>query len=98
MRMMPTLNIQDPTIQKILPNYQEAVANEALLLNSGLGENHPKVKALRATKAVYVRQLEQQVASVRDALERNLKSAQATRDELKNASLRSTKRRSLPRI
>ncbi len=83
MRMMPTLNIQDPTIQKILPNYQEAVANEALLLNSGLGENHPKVKALRATKAVYVRQLEQQVESVRDALERNLKSAQATRDELK---------------
>jgi succinoglycan biosynthesis transport protein ExoP len=83
MRMMPTLNIQDPTIQKILPNYQEAVANEALLLNSGLGENHPKVKALRATKAVYIRQLEQQVASVRDALQRNLNSAQSTRDELK---------------
>ena len=41
MRMMPTLNIQDPIIQKILPNYQEAVANEAQLLNSGLGENHP---------------------------------------------------------
>ncbi len=83
MRMMPTLNIQDPIIQKILPNYQEAVANEAQLLNSGLGENHPKVKALRATKAVYVRQLEQQVASVRDALQRNLNSAQSTRDELK---------------
>ena len=83
MRMMPTLNIQDPIIQKILPNYQEAVANEAQFLNSGLGENHPKVKALRATKAVYVRQLEQQVASVRDALQRNLNSAQNTRDELK---------------
>ncbi|HEY1582225.1 MAG TPA: polysaccharide biosynthesis tyrosine autokinase [Chthoniobacterales bacterium] len=84
MRMMPTLEIQDPTIQKILPNYQETVANEATLLNSGLGENHPRVKALRATKAVYVRQLEEQVSSVRDALERNLKSAEATRDELKN--------------
>jgi len=83
MRMMPTLNIQDPIVQKILPSYQEAVANEAQLLNSGLGENHPKVKALRATKAVYVRQLEQQVASVRDALQRNLNSAQTTRDELK---------------
>ena len=70
MRMMPTLNIQDPTIQKILPNYQEAVANEAQLLNSGLGENHPKVKALRATKEVYVRQLEQQVTSIRDALQK----------------------------
>ncbi|MBA2434176.1 MAG: polysaccharide biosynthesis tyrosine autokinase [Chthoniobacterales bacterium] len=83
MRMMPTLDIQDPTILKILPNYQEAVANEAQLLNSGLGENHPKVKALRATKEVYVRQLEQQVASVRDALRRNLNTAQTTRDELK---------------
>jgi capsular exopolysaccharide synthesis family protein len=83
MRMMPTLNIQDPIIQKILPNYQEAVANEAQLLNSGLGENHPKVKALRATKAVYVRQLEQQVSSVRDALQRNVNSAQNTRDELR---------------
>ena len=83
MRMMPTLNIQDPTIQKILPSYQESVANEAQLLNSGLGVNHPKVKALRAIKAVYVRQLEQQVTSVRDALQRNLNSATATRDELK---------------
>ncbi len=83
MRMMPTLNIQDPTVLKILPNYQEAVASEAQLLNSGLGENHPKVKALRATKAVYVRQLEEQVTSVRDALKRNLNSAQETRDELK---------------
>lgn len=27
-------------------------------MNSGLGENHPKVKALRATKAVYVQQLD----------------------------------------
>ena len=49
----PTLNLQDPTIPKILPTYQEAVAQEALLLNSGLGENHPKVKAVRATKEVY---------------------------------------------
>lgn len=82
MRMMPTLDIQDPTILKILPSYQEAVAQEAQLLNSGLGENHPKVKALRATKEVYIRQLEQQVASVRDALQRNLNSAKATRDQL----------------
>ncbi|MBA3962838.1 MAG: polysaccharide biosynthesis tyrosine autokinase [Chthoniobacterales bacterium] len=82
MRMMPTLNIQDPTIQKILPNFQEAVASEAQLLNSGLGENHPRVKALRATKAVYVRQLEQQVTSVREALQRNLNSARETRDQL----------------
>ncbi len=83
MRMMPTLKIDDPTIQKILPNYQDAVAQEALLLNSGLGENHPKVKALRATKDVYTRQLEEQVAIIRSALEKNLAGAQTTRDEMK---------------
>jgi capsular exopolysaccharide synthesis family protein len=82
MRMLATLNIQDPTIQKILPNYQEAIAQEAFLLNSGLGENHPKVKALRATKAVYAKQLEEQVVSVRSALEKNLKSAQTTREQM----------------
>ncbi len=82
MRMMPTLKIEDPTIQKILPNYQDAVAQEALLLNSGLGENHPKVKALRATKTVYTRQLEEQVTIIRSALEKNLAGARTARDEL----------------
>ncbi len=83
MRMMPTLKIDDPTIQKILPNYQDAVAQEALLLNSGLGENHPKVKALRATKEVYTRQLEEQVTIIRSALDKNLTSSKTTRDELR---------------
>jgi capsular exopolysaccharide synthesis family protein len=83
MRMMPTLNIQDPTIQKILPVYQEASAQEALLLNSGLAENHPKVKALRATKEVYTKQLEEQVGIIRSGLAKNLSTAQTTRDELR---------------
>ena len=83
-RMLPTLDIQDPTIQKILPTYQDALAQEAQLLNSGLGENHPKVKAVRATKEVYAKQLEMQVDSVRAALEKNLTSAQTTRDELRD--------------
>ena len=83
MRMLATLNIQDPTIQKVLPNYQDAVAQEALLLNSGFGANHPKVKAIHATEEVYAKQLEEQVSSIRVALEKNLKTAQATRDELR---------------
>ena len=83
MRMLATLNIQDPTIQKVLPNYQDAVAQEALLLNSGFGENHPKVKAVRATEGVFAQQLEQQISSIRVALEKNLRTAQATRDELR---------------
>jgi succinoglycan biosynthesis transport protein ExoP len=82
MRMLATLSIEDPTIQKILPIYQEAIAQDAFLLNSGLGENHPKVKALRATKAVYAKQLEEQVASIRSGLEKNLKSAQNTREQM----------------
>jgi capsular exopolysaccharide synthesis family protein len=83
MRMLPTLDIPDVTLQKILSSYQDAVAAEALLLNSGLGENHPKVKAQRATQQVFAQQLEQQVSSIRTALEKNLKSMQATRDQLR---------------
>jgi capsular exopolysaccharide synthesis family protein len=83
MRMLPTLDLPDVTLQKILSDYQEAAAQEALLLNSGLGENHPKVKAQRAAKDVYTRQLEQQVSAVRSALEKNLKGGQATRDQLR---------------
>src|SRR5207237_6935730 len=83
MRMLATLNIQDPTVQKVLPNYQDAVASEALLLNSGLGQNHPKVKAVRATQDVYAKALEAQVSSIRSALEKNLTTAQSTRDQLR---------------
>jgi succinoglycan biosynthesis transport protein ExoP len=82
-RMFATLNIQDPTTQKILPMYQEAAAMEALMLNSGLGEMHPKVKALRAQKQVYTRQLEEQVVIVRSALAKNLKTMEKTRDEMR---------------
>ncbi|HEV3393980.1 MAG TPA: polysaccharide biosynthesis tyrosine autokinase [Chthoniobacterales bacterium] len=83
MRMLPTLDVQDPTILKILPNYQDAVAQEALLLNSGLGENHPKVKSLQAARTVYTHQLEQQVGIIREGIQRNLRTAETTRDELK---------------
>ncbi|MEY2546784.1 MAG: hypothetical protein QOG48_1901 [Verrucomicrobiota bacterium] len=83
MRMLSTLDVQDPTIQKVLPNYHDSIANQALLLNSGLGENHPKVKAVRATIQVYAKQLEEQVTSIRSALEKNLRTAQATRDEMR---------------
>ncbi len=83
MRMMPTLNIQDPTVLKTLPLYQESSAQEAMLLNSGLAENHPKLKSVRATKDVYTRQLEEQVAIIRTGLAKNLSAAENTRDELR---------------
>ncbi len=100
LRMLSTLDIQDPAIQKTMPNYQEAVAQIALQLNSGLAENHPKVKALRATVAVYAKQMEDQVDSIRAALEKNLQGAKATRDQLRkrlgeiNAQQLSTKNQS----
>src|SRR5438874_8672757 len=68
MRMLATLNIQDPTIQKVLPMYQEAVAQEAFFLNSGFGPNHPKVKAIHATQEVYSQQLAEQISSIRVSL------------------------------
>ena len=50
MNVVRIVKIDDPTITKNLPELQNAVIEESRLLSSGLGENHPKVKAIRATK------------------------------------------------
>ena len=68
MRALSTLNILDPTVQTILPKYQAAVSDEAQLLNSGLGQNHPQVKSLRATRDVYTKQLTEQIDSIKHSL------------------------------
>ena len=52
-----TLDIADPIIQQVLPLFKEAGSEEARLLNSGLGSNHPTVKSLRAKKDVMEKQL-----------------------------------------
>lgn len=83
--LIPTLhslNIDDPTVLKILPLYQDAIAEDARLLNSGLGENHPRVKALRAERDVYAKQLNEQIEALRSALGTKLKVAEATQAEL----------------
>ena len=69
LRAIPLLEINDPTILKVFPLYQEAVASEAGMMNSGLGRQHPKMKSLRAQKDVYARQLTEQIDSVRRSLE-----------------------------
>lgn len=71
-------NVDDPTVRKVLPLYQDAVAEEARLINSGLGENHPKIKSLRAQKEVWTQQLSEQVGSLRKSLESRLKLAELT--------------------
>lgn len=76
------LNIDDPTVAKVLPLYQEAVAEEARMLNSGLGDRHPRVKALQAQKGVYEEQLHEQVVALRSTLATRLKVAESTLEAL----------------
>ena len=83
MTALTTLNIQDPTISKILPQYQEASSEEARLLNGGLGENHPRLKSLRAQKAVFAKQLNEAISAVRNSLAIKLELSEANLASLK---------------
>ena len=78
MTALHVLNIDDPTVAKILPLYQDSVSEEARMLNSGIGENHPKVKALRAQKAIFSTQLNEQIAALRNSLNTKLRVQEAT--------------------
>ncbi|MDD5348755.1 MAG: polysaccharide biosynthesis tyrosine autokinase [Chthoniobacteraceae bacterium] len=80
---LPSLDIQDPTISKVLPQLQETTSEDARLLNSGLGENHPRIKALRAQKEVFSKQLSDAIAGVRNSLNIKLGVAEASLPELK---------------
>ncbi len=70
------ISIPDPTVQKILPLYQDAVAAEAGMLNSGLGEKHPDVVALRAQMAVYQEQLAAADTAIRSSLQSEIRVSQ----------------------
>lgn len=74
------LSIEDQTVIKNLGMLQEANAEEAKMLNSGLGENHPRVKAIRAQQAVY----RQQLANQHD----NIVRAQKTKLDIEIAQLK----------
>ena len=67
MQVLRVLGIEDPTVLQILPRYQEAGSEEAKLLASGLGENHPRVKSLRAVRESYSKLLNEQLISLRSA-------------------------------
>ena len=79
-RALPTLGLKEPTVERVLPLYQGANSEEAALLNSGLGPNHPKIKSLRAARAKYVEQLDAAVATVKDTLAIQLGIEQKTLD------------------
>jgi polysaccharide biosynthesis transport protein len=102
MRAAGELSLNDPILEAKLPIYQTAQAEEANLLNSGLGRNHPAVKALQAQMDTIAEQLQKQVESIRKVLSSQLRIAenslkamganlQASQDEqqaLKTASAR----------
>jgi len=73
MRSVSALEIKDPTIDQILPQHQQSASEEARMLNSGLGVNHPLVRSLRAKKDVMQKQLADQIIVLRRGLEANLK-------------------------
>ena len=85
MRSITTLEIPDPTISQVLPMYQEASSEEAKMLQSGLGINHPNVKSLRAKKTVMAAQLQDQIKSLRTSLAANIRIAE---DSLKQLETR----------
>ncbi len=73
MQVLRELHIEDQTVLKTLPLYQDAGSEEARLLASGLGENHPRVKSLRAMRDAYSKILSDQLTSIRNGLENGLK-------------------------
>ena len=77
-----SLGLNDPTVAKVLPLYQDAFAEDARMINSGLGENHPKVKALRAQRDVFCKQLNDQIAALRNSYATKLRVGEATQKAL----------------
>ena len=76
MRAAGLLNLNDPIIEQKLPIYQSAQAEKARLLSSGLGKNHPDVKAQQAQIDVLEQQLSQQIDSILTGLQTQLEIAQ----------------------
>jgi len=89
MRSLRTFEMDDATISQILPQYEACVSEEAHMLNSGLGPNHPNVQSLQAKKKVYAQQLADQIVILRKSLQANLeiseKSLEAMEQKLGDA-------------
>ncbi len=77
-RAISILHIEEPTITTILPKYQATISDEALLRNSGVGPNHPKVKSLVATREVYLKQLADALANIKHTLSIQLEISKNT--------------------
>ncbi len=67
MEALRTLGIEDQTILNTLPRLQETAQDEVKMLNSGLGENHPRLRTVRAQQSQYRKTLSEQLESIRRA-------------------------------
>lgn len=84
LRSMATLEILDPTLQKIFPEMQQVAAEEARLLNAGLGPNHPTIRSLRGTRAEQQRQIEMQISALRTSQANQLRIAEESLNALES--------------
>ena len=72
MEALRILGITDATVEKTVPLLQDAKAEEAKFLSAGLGENHPRMKSLRAQREVYAKILSDQLESIKRSLSTRL--------------------------
>ena len=70
------LNFNDPVLEQKLPLYQNAVAEKARLLSSGLGHNHPDVRTIQGQIDAIEEQIRQEIANIRKGLSAQLSTAQ----------------------
>lgn len=76
MTSLAAFEIADPTIAQNHPIYTQLVSEEARMLQSGLGPNHPNVRSLRAKKEVMEKQLQDQITILRKAMVSKLSIAE----------------------
>ncbi len=90
MEALRALRIEDQTVMKNLPLMQDGAAEQARLLGSGLGINHPRIKALQAMTETYRQNLNDALAGIRRAQATQLKVAEDTLAALEDSLHKST--------
>jgi capsular exopolysaccharide synthesis family protein len=86
MGLLQTLEIQNPTVLKTLPLLQDANVEEQRLINTGLGENHHGIKALRAAQREHREVLSIELGTIRQTQATRLKIEQERLERLQAAS------------
>ncbi len=84
MEALRTLGIEEPVVSRALAELQVATVTETRLLNSGLGENHPKIQSLRAERETHHSTLRDQLESIRRSQAVRLRAAESTLESLEN--------------